>query len=125
MTNRCMIPVLLCLAGFCVLPARPAVAGDKDKQPAATRPAISEEVAPLEALAPVAKDGHNGEAFLRKPPGKGPFPAVVLVHGGFERAPTALLKEFTLGVWSSRFLAAGYVVAYTTFRNRDVDPQTR
>src|SRR5262245_27516126 len=125
MANRLTVSVLLLLAGFCVLPARPAAADDKEKKPAATRPAVSEEVAPLEAIAPVAKDGHKGEAYLRKPPGKGPFPAVVLIHGGIVRWPTARLKEYTLGVWSSRFLAAGYVVAVPTYRSRDVDPQTR
>ena len=90
-----------------------------------TRPVISEEVAPLEAIAPVAKDGHQGEAFLRKPPGKGPFPAVVIVHGGSTTIPTAALKKFALGTWPSRFLAAGYVVVVPTFRSRVVDPQTR
>ena len=73
MANRFTISVLLFLAGLCLVPARPAAADDKEKKPAATRPGVSEEVAPLEAIAPVAKDGHNGEAFLRKPPGKGPF----------------------------------------------------
>src|SRR5262245_35133002 len=124
MTRRFSIPVLLTLAGFCVLPARSARADDKAK-PGTTRPVISEEVAPLEAIAPVAKDGHRGEAFLRKPPGKGPFPAVVLVHGGLTKQPTAVLKEHALGTWTSRFLAAGYVVADTTYRSRDADLQTR
>src|SRR5262245_55214601 len=124
MTRRFSIPVLLTLAGFCVLPARSARADDKAK-PGTTRPVISEEVAPLEAIAPVAKDGHKGEAFLRKPPGDGPFPAVVLVHGGITQWPTAMLKEHALGTWTSRFLAAGYVVADTTYRSRDVDLQTR
>ena len=117
-------PVLLFVAGFILLPARPAAADDKAK-PAPTRPVISEEVAPLEAIAPVAKDGHKGEAFLRKPPGKGPFPAVVIVHGGSTTFPTAALKKFARGTWPSRFLAAGYVVAVPTFRSRDADPQTR
>ena len=39
--------------------------------------------------------------------------------------PTAWLKELALGTWTSRFLATGYVVAVTTYRSRDVDPQTR
>jgi len=125
MTNRFTVPALLLLAGFCVLPARPAVADDKEKQQAHTRPAISEEVAPLQAITPIAKDEHRGEGFVRKPPGAGPFPAVVLVHGGMTKWPTAQLKEYALGAWSSRYLAAGYVVAVTTYRSRDVDPQTR
>ena len=117
-------PVLLFVAGFILLPARPAAADNKAK-PAPTRPVISEEVAPLEAIAPVAKDGHKGEAFLRKPPGKGPFPAVVIVHGGSTTFPTAALKKFARGTWPSRFLAAGYVVVVPTFRSRVEDPQTR
>ena len=124
MTSRFSIPVLLFLAGVCVHPAGPAAADDKEK-PATTRPVISEEVAPLEAIAPVAKDGHKGEAFLRKPPGKGPFPAVVIVHGGATAFPTAALKKFALITWPTRFLAAGYVVVVPTFRSRVVDPQTR
>jgi dienelactone hydrolase len=115
---------LLFITGFNLLSARTVAADDKEK-PATTHPVISEEVAPLEAIAPVAKDGHKGEAFLRKPPGKGPFPAVVIVHGGNTTYPTAALKKFALGTWPSRFLAAGYVVVVPTFRSRDVDPQTR
>src|SRR5262245_19098220 len=116
--------MLLLVAALYVLTARPAAADDKEK-PATTRPVISEEVAPLEAIAPIAKDNNRGEAYLRKPPGDGPFPAVVLVHGGIRKYPTAVLKELALGTWTSRFLAAGYVVAVTTYRSRDVDPQTR
>jgi acetyl esterase/lipase len=115
----------LLLAGVCVLPARPTAADGQEKKQGATRPAISQEVAPLEAIVPVAKDGHKGEAYVRKPPGKGPFPAVVLIHGDIVRWPTTQLKEYALGAWSSRYLAAGYVVAVTTYRSRDVDPQTR
>src|SRR5262249_23632286 len=53
-TTRFTVPVLLLLAGFCVLSVRPAAADDKEK-PATTRPVISEEVAPLEAITPLAK----------------------------------------------------------------------
>ena len=124
MINRFTVPVLLLLAGFCILPARPAAADDKEKEPAATRPSISEEVAPLEAITPVAKDGHKGVAYLRKPPGKGPFPAVVLIHGGFGGNPADVVKNIALGIWPSRYLAAGYVVATITYRKRDADPQS-
>ena len=34
------------------------------------------------------------------------------------------LREYALGTWTSRFLAAGYVVAAITYRSRDVDPQS-
>jgi len=124
MTNRFTVPVLLLLAAFCVLPARPAAADDKDKKPAATRPAVSEEVAPLEVIAPIAKDGHKGVGFLRKPPGKGPFPAVVLLHWGFGGLPAEQVKNSALDTWASRYLADGYVVATITYRKRDADPQS-
>jgi dipeptidyl aminopeptidase/acylaminoacyl peptidase len=89
-----------------------------------THPVVSEEVSPLESIAPTASDGSRGEGFLRKPPGPGPFPAVVLVHGGIARLPSQQLREYALGTWSSRFLVAGYVVAAITYRGRDVDPQS-
>ena len=107
------------------MPSRPTATDGEEKKQRATRPAISQEVAPLEAIVPVAKDGHKGEAYVRKPPGRGPFPAVVLIHGDIVRWLTTRLKEYALGAWSSRYLAAGYVVAVTTYRSRDVDPQTR
>ena len=66
-----------------------------------TRPLISEEVAPLESIAPTAADGSRGEAYLRKPPGPGPFPAVVLIHGGIVRWPTRELRKYALGTWTS------------------------
>jgi dipeptidyl aminopeptidase/acylaminoacyl peptidase len=124
MTNRFTVPVLLLLVGFCILPARLVAADDKEKKPAATRPAISEEVAPLQAIAPTARDGYKGVGFQRKPLGKSPFPAVVLIHGGFGGNPAELVKNIALGIWPSRYLAAGYVVATITYRKRDADPQS-
>ena len=55
-----------------------------------TRPAVSEDVSPLESVAPVAHDGHRGQAVLRKPPGDGPFPAIVLIHGGLTTQPPSV-----------------------------------
>lgn len=90
------------------------------------RPAVSEQASPLEPIAPVAQDFHRGEGFLRKPPGAGPFPAVVMIHGGLVTLPTQQLKAYALDApLPSRFLAAGYVVAVITYRSRDVDPQSR
>jgi dipeptidyl aminopeptidase/acylaminoacyl peptidase len=91
-----------------------------------TRPVVSEEASPLEPIAPVAHDGYRGRAFLRKPPGEGPFPAVVLIHGGLTTVPSKRLREYVLtSALPSRFLAAGYVVATITYRSRDVDLQSR
>ena len=90
-----------------------------------TRPTVSEKTSPLEAIAPVAHDGYRGQAFLRKPPGGGPFPAVVMIHGGLTTRPSERLHEYATSALSSRFLAAGYVVATITYRSRDIDPQSR
>ena len=89
-----------------------------------TRPLVSEDASPLESIAPTMSEGSRGEGFLRKPPGPGPFPAVVLVHGGIARWPGQQLREYALGTWASRFLAAGYVVGAITYRSRDIDPQS-
>lgn len=91
-----------------------------------TKPVISENSSPLEPLAPVARDGYRGQAFLRKPPGEGPFPAVVLIHGGLTTMRSERLREYVVAsALPSRFLAAGYVVATITYRSRDVDLQSR
>lgn len=90
----------------------------------ATRPAVSEDDAPLEPIAPTTPNGNRGEGFLRRPPGPGPFPAVVFIHGGNTRWRSERLQEYALGTWPSRFLAAGYVVVPITYRSRDIDPQS-
>ncbi len=87
-----------------------------------TRPVISEDVIPLRVITPIARDGHRGEGFLRKPPGKGPFPAVLLIHGGLPRRPTEVIRQYTLSTHPSRFLEVGYVIAVITYRGRDIDP---
>jgi dienelactone hydrolase len=90
------------------------------------RPAVSETACPLERISPIAQDGHPGLAFLRKPPGKGPFPSVVIIHGGLVRQPEEDLKGYALNSpLPCRFLAEGYVVAALTYRSRDHDPQDK
>jgi dienelactone hydrolase len=84
------------------------------------RPVIVEELIPLQALAPTASDGFSGEAFIRKPPGEGPFPAVVLVHGGAPRWSTQMLREYAVHIHASRFLEAGYVIVAMTRRDLDL-----
>ena len=88
-----------------------------------TRPVVAETTSPIETIAPVARDGHRGLGLLRKPPGNGPFPAVVIIHGGLGTAPRSMLDAITAGPMASRFLAAGYVVAVITYRSREADPQ--
>lgn len=93
--------------------------------PPTLRPLIAESVSPLEPIAPVADDGHRGAGFVRRPPGIGPFPAVVIVHPGMTALSTGELRSLTLeAAQPSRFLAAGYTVAVVTYRSRDIDPLT-
>ena len=87
-------------------------------------PAVFEKDLPVEAFAPTARDGHKGAGFLRKPTGKGPFPAVILLHGGFGGLPAEQVENIALGPWATRYLAAGYVVVAITYRNRAADPQS-
>jgi dienelactone hydrolase len=90
-----------------------------------TRPDVSSETSPLQIVNPVAKDGHRGLALLRRPAGTGPFPAVIIIHPGMTTFSQAALTEYMLrAAPPSRFLASGYVVALTTYRSRDVDPQS-
>src|SRR5262245_40481403 len=89
-----------------------------------TRPIVSEEACPFVPIAPVARDGYRGQGVLRKPPGVGPYPAVVWIHGGLTTRPVQELQMYARGPNPSRFLAAGYVVIVPTYRSRDVDPQS-
>jgi dipeptidyl aminopeptidase/acylaminoacyl peptidase len=89
------------------------------------RPLVSEEFCPLTRIEPLAKDGHRGIAFVRKPPGSGPIPAIIWIHGGLETSPTKWLEEVAKVPNPSRFLAAGYVVIVPTYRSRDIDPQSK
>jgi dipeptidyl aminopeptidase/acylaminoacyl peptidase len=90
-----------------------------------TRPVISEDACPVETIAPVARDGYRGRGVLRKPPGPGPFPAIVWIHPGLTTfAQSSLLNIARNSANPSRFLAAGYVVTLPTYRSRDDDPQS-
>lgn len=118
-----LIP-LLALTSFCLIAAGQAPAQDSAEQ--ITRPVISEDTCPLELIEPVARDGHRGLGFVRKPPGPGPFPAMIWIHGGLVTRPPEMLKEHALNAPNpSRFLAAGYVVVFITYRSRDHDPQSK
>ena len=104
--------------------AQPAI-GQTTRVDPATRPDVAEVDSPLTVIAPVAQDGHRGTALLRRPPGDGPFPAVLIIHPGMTTFPEAALRDYMLrAAPPSRFLAAGYVVTLTTYRSRDVDPQS-
>jgi acetyl esterase/lipase len=99
-------------------------AGQETVSGSVTRPVISEDVSPVETINPLASDGHRGLGLLRKPPGNGPFPAAVVIHGGLVTLPRPRLDTVGAAPMSSRLLAAGYVVAVITYRSRDRDPQS-
>jgi dienelactone hydrolase len=86
------------------------------------RPVVSEAAAPLEVIRPQASDEPPTIAVLRKPPGKGPFPAVIYLHGGTATFSLERLQEAARGNVLSRYLAAGYVTVAATFRPRTKDP---
>jgi dienelactone hydrolase len=109
---------VIALLGACSVSAQSAADGQT------LRPVIAEQDVPVEMLAPVASDGFVGEAFLRKPPGAGPFPAVILVHGGAPRWSTQMLRDFAVHTHASRFLEAGYVVVAMTRRDLDLNLPT-
>src|SRR5687768_5834180 len=88
-----------------------ALAAQSSTSGAVTMPVISEKASPLETIAPVASDGHRGQGFMRKPPGNGPFPAIVIIHGGLTSRPLEDIRQFALSAQPSRFLAAGYVIS--------------
>ena len=85
-----------------------------------TRPAISEEVSPVEEITvsvptPV---GRTASGVVRKPPGPGPFPAVIVIHGGFGPKPLSTLRHEALSnPTMTRFLAEGFVTVVPTFHS--------
>lgn len=63
---------------------------------------------------------------MRKPPGDGPFPAVLFLHGGLGQNSMANLRRNALRQpTQSRFLAWGYVTVAATRRAIRHDPQDR
>ena len=112
-TNVRMMSLALSVAAAslaAVLPSAPLGGSQNSPSTTITRPAVSEAASPVETIAPVARDGHRGLGLLRKPPGIGPFPAVVIIHGGLTTVPRAMLETVAAGPMASRLLAAGYVI---------------
>ena len=88
-----------------------------------TRPTISEQVSPVEEISIQAQDGYDVIGVVRKPPGRGRFPAVVVIHGGRGPIPLLGLKSILNTPTPTRFLAAGYVTMIPTFRTSAEEPQ--
>src|SRR5262245_44468515 len=96
-----------------------------EAQTPVTQPVVSEASCPLEVIAPVARDGHKGLAILRKPPGRGPFPVIIWLHGGITTFPLDRLQSYARDAATyTRLLAGGYVVVGPTYRSRDEDLQS-
>lgn len=58
----------------------------------------------------MGKRDKQAAAVIRRPPGKGPFPDIVFLHGGLsQRNVDRVERETPNQPTNSRFLAAGYV----------------
>jgi dipeptidyl aminopeptidase/acylaminoacyl peptidase len=69
-----------------------------------------------------SEDGYSVYACIRKPDGNGPFPAIIVVHGGLGDAGRNPLRSNLLGVGTpvmDAMYKAGYVVVMTDFRRHD------
>src|SRR5262249_55507397 len=92
----------------------------------ATYPQVSEAACPMKVVSIPGKAGNEVTAVVRQPPGSGPFPAIVLLHGGLSPYRIEALKQESLSRPNyTRFLAAGFVIVVPTFRSREENPQTR
>src|SRR5687767_14604199 len=84
---------------------------------------VSEQDSPVMQTWIKAKDGLYIAAAVRKPNGKGPFPAIVIFHGAPGGRGMDQLVGWSRGdhggpVWE-RFLQEGYVVAVADYRGGD------
>jgi dipeptidyl aminopeptidase/acylaminoacyl peptidase len=103
-----------------------ALSGFPPAESKVTRPSIPESACSVRELSLKSPDGNEVFAIMRQPPGDGPFPVLVNIHGGLTPVAHSELRARSLtGPMPCRFLAAGYAIVIPTFRSRAVDPQTR
>lgn len=122
------VRLLFALAALCLaLVVRPAAAAEPAEQPAkVTYPQVSEAACPAKIVSIPGMGGNQVPAVVRQPPGAGPFPAILLLHGGLSPYATEKLKDESLTRPNyTRFLAAGFVIVVPTFRSREKNPQSR
>jgi dipeptidyl aminopeptidase/acylaminoacyl peptidase len=84
---------------------------------------VSEDMSPVMQAYIRSVDGAYVAAAIRKPPGEGPFPAVVIFHGAPGGRGMEQLVGWSRGdhggpVWE-RFLQEGFVVAVADYRGGD------
>ena len=128
MSTRCVLSCRwLRQVAFVAVFTLPLAAAAAAEEPAkATYPRVSEVACPIKLVSIPGKAGNEVTAVVRQPPGNGPFPAIVLLHGGLSPYPLESLKQESLTRPNyTRFLAAGFVIAVPTFRSREENPQTR
>lgn len=110
----------LAVTGTRVATGAPAV---PERQQAAARSSVPgihvpEEISPVRTVTITAEDGHTMEVAIRMPPGNGPFPAVIVLHGGMShRNIDRLVAQSNSGALCTRLLAAGYAVVVSTYRS--------
>src|SRR5207244_2659685 len=80
----------LVLLPFMATAAAQESAGQKAE---VTYPEVSEKVCPGSVISIASKAGNQVTAVVRQPPGSGPFPAIILLHGGLSTYPTQKLKS--------------------------------
>lgn len=92
------------------------VAGQDDNRWVISEPVAGSD-SPLRLTFVPTRDGIHTPIALRKPPGEGPFPAVLFLAGngggGMAAARNAMLNR---GYAPDRFLSEGYVVAWLRYR---------
>lgn len=87
---------------------------------------ISLEESPIERIEAKAQDERTAHGFYRKPPGEGPFPAIVFLHGGLRKMPDEnLRRQLVSNPTYTRLLASGYAIVASTFRTYEQDVQSR
>lgn len=108
------------------MPSKSKEKPSSDAQEQSGIPAIDirEDQCPVEWIRTKASDGEDAIAMYRKPPGSGPFPAVVIIHGGLFQAKEERLRSSLIeNPVYTRLLASGFVTVASTFRTYADEPQ--